>query len=379
VGSAVVEETRRVTDAEPGSDYVLTVERLVLVAFGVALLLAVVVVAAADQRWARRRRTQLSRALERSETRMAFNELMAAQSVFTTEVLRYEAALQAQRVPTGTVRIDLYAPGQAPPAQPLERMKDEPRRRLLAAKQRWEQLRPGPVADAGPPRWIGFGEVRSWGLFVFGGERAFLRLEHATDPSIWATVEVSRRRIGFGFGVGVQRIGAVADHADPSVLLAMVRTSLDHSEFAFRPGFDPVGVYRSVREGGPFQALAKSLRARSLTSAMWTGSTRDEVADARRFLDSLHSIDEAQKPGIIHLDTPDPEPGILRCSVAGPTVMLGWWRGRETPSLRLLGRSPHGEWSRRFDASGQHVPEPASPIDEPASSTALGVATNSHV
>jgi hypothetical protein len=258
-------------------------------------------------------------------------------------------------------------------------MKDEPRRRLMLAKQRWEQLRPGPVADAGPPRWVGFGEVRSWGLLCFGGERAFLRFEHATDPSIWATVEVSRRRIGVGLGVDVQRIGAVADHADPSVLLAMVRASLDHSEFAARPGFDPLRLYRSLREGGPFQALASSLRSRSLSPAMWMGSTRDDVADARRLLDALSSIDAADAPDMIDLSDPDPEPGILRCSVAGPTVMLGWWRTRGTPDLRLLARSPHGEWSRRFDAGGQQVPDPASPSDELSRSRTPGVVTNSHV
>lgn len=353
-----------------------------LIAFGVALLLAVVAVAALDRRWARRRRIELSRALERSETRTAFNELMAAQSLFTAEVLRYEAAVEAQNVPSGTVRFDIYAPGQTPQAQPLERMKEEPRRRLLAAKQRWEQIRPSAVADAGPPRWVGFGEVRTWGLFVVGGERAFLRFEHATDPSIWATIEISRPRLGLGLGVEVQRIGAVADHADPSVLLAMARASLEHADVAFRPGFDPVRAYRGFRQRGPFHRLAALLRERSVTPAMWQGSSRDEVADARKLLDEISSLEADTIDPDLDLDLDEldlrtgrsPLPGILRCSVAGPSVMIGLWRSRKAPELKLLARSPHGEWSRRYDADGQQVPEPAS-----TSTSAADVATNSQV
>lgn len=349
-----------------------------LVAFGAAVLLAVIGVAALDRRWARRRREELSRALERSDTRTAFNELMAAQSLFTAEVLRYEAAVEAQNVPSGTVRFDIYAPGQTPSPPPLERMKEEPRRRLLAAKQRWEQMRPSSVSAAGPPRWVGFGEVRSWGLFFIGGERAFLRFEHATDPSIWATVEVSRSRIGFGLGVEVQRIGAVADHADPSVLLAMTRASLEHTDLAFRPGFDPVRSYRGFRQRGPFHRLVALLRARSVTPAMWQGSSRDDVADARRLLDELTSLE----PDGLEIDVDEldlrsgnsPKPGLLRCSVAGPTVMIGWWRSRNAPSLKLLGRSPHGEWSREFDPHAQHVPDPMSGEAFPSD-----VATNSQV
>lgn len=354
-----------------------------LVAFGLAVLLAVVGVAALDRRWARRRRNELSRALERSETRTAFNELMAAQTLFTAEVLRYEAAIEAQNVPSGTVRLDIHAPGQTPSPPPLERMKEGPRRRLLAAKQRWEQVRPTAVAKAGPPRWVGFGEVRTWGLFFVGGERAFIRFEHATDPSIWATVEISRPRIGVGFGVEVQRIGAVADHADPSVLLAMARASLEHADVAIRPGFDPVRAYRGFRQGGPFHELASMLRKRSVTSAMWEGSTRDDVADARKLLDALTSLEtdvvdsnEAEiDVDVLDLRSDRPAPqGILRCSVAGPTVMVGWWRSRKAPALSLLARSPHGEWSRRFDADGQQVPEPASGSTSPSD-----VATNSQV
>lgn len=349
-----------------------------LVAFGVAVLLAVVAVAALDRRWSRRRRVELSRALERSETRTAFNELMAAQSLFTAEVLRYEAAVDAQHVPSGTVRFDIYAPGQTPAQQPLERMKEEPRRRLLAARQRWEQIRPSSVADAGPPRWVGFGEVRTWGLFVFGGERAFLRFEHATDPSIWATVEISRSRIGLGLGVEVQRIGAVADHADPSVLLAMARASLEHTDLAFRPGFDPMRSLRGFRQRGPFNQLVSLLRSRSVTPAMWQGSSRDDVADARKILDQLTSLE----PGGIEINVDEldlragrsAEQGLLRCSVAGPTVMVGWWRSRKTPNLRLLARSPHGEWSREFDPEVQQVPEPMSGSEFPSD-----VATNSQV
>ncbi len=303
---------------------------------------------------------------------------MAAQSLFTAEVLRYEAAIEAQNVPAGTVRFDVYAPGQRPSAQPLERMKEEPRRRLLAAKQRWEQIRPSAVAEAGPPRWIGFGEVRTWGLFVIGGERAFIRFEHATDPSIWATVEISRSRIGLGLGVEVQRIGAVADHADPSVLLAMARASLEHTDVAFRPGFDPIRLYRGFREAGPFHRLAALLRGRGVTPAMWQGSSRDEVADARKLLDELTSVEaDGLDLDLAELDLRadrSVQPGVLRCSVAGPTVMLGWWRSRTAPDLRLLARSPHGEWSRRFDADGQQVPDPVSGADELSD-----VATNSQV
>lgn len=357
------------TDPGTGATFV-AVERVVLVVFCCAVLTAVFVVALGEQRWARARRRTLSQALERSETRAAFNELMAAQTLFTAEVLRYEAALAAQTVPAGTVRIDLYAPGAQRAAEPIERMKDGPRRRLLTAKQRWEQVRPGAVIDAGPPRWIGFGEIRSWGLGCIGGERAFLRFEHATDPSIWCTVEVSRRRVGLGLGVEVQRIGALADHADPSVLLAMVRASFDHTDVAVRPGFDPVRFVRNVRERGPFQDLAEMLRARSATPAMWLGTDRYDLPATRKLLDAIDSDAAAT--------VPDPsEPGLLQCSISGPAVMLGWWRGRGRPHLRLLARSPHGEWSRRYDASGQHVPEPASVDDEPARSTLSGVATNS--
>lgn len=352
-----------------------------MVGFGLALLLAVVAVAALDRRWARRRRTELSRTLQRSETRAAFNELMAAQSLFTAEVLRYEAAIEAQNVPSGTVRFDIYAPGQAPSAPPLERMKEEPRRRLIAAKQRWEQIRPSAVDKAGPPRWVGFGEVRTWGLLFLGGERAFLRFEHATDPSIWVTVEISRPRIGFGLGAEVQRIGAVADHADPSVLLAMARASLDHSDIAVRPGFDPLRTYRNVRQNGPFQKLAALLRARSVTPAMWEGSTRNDVADARRLLDKISALDtDGGNEPDIDLDGLDlrteaaPQPGILRCSVSGPTVMVGWWRGRSAPTLDVLARSPHGEWSRRFDPDAQQMPTPLSDSAAPSD-----VGTNSQV
>lgn len=302
---------------------------------------------------------------------------MAAQSLFTAEVLRYEAAIEAQSVPAGTVRFDIYAPGQQPAPQPLERMKDEPRRRLLLAKQRWEQIRPSAVSQAGPQRWVGFGEVRTWGLFMIGAERAFIRFEHAGDPSIWVNVEISRPRIGFGLGVEVQRIGAVADHADPSVLLAMARASLEHTDVAFRPGFDPVRSYRGFRQRGPFQRLAALLRARSVTPAMWQGSSRDDVADARKLLDEMTSIEpDAAEVGINDLDLrlPQEEQGILRCSVAGPTVMLGWWRSRKAPELRLLARSPHGEWSRRYDADGQQVPEPMSGSERSAEE-----ATNSQV
>lgn len=303
---------------------------------------------------------------------------MAAQSLFTAEVLRYEAAVEAQNVPSGTVRFDIYAPGQTPAPQPLERMKEEPRRRLLAARQRWEQVRPSAVADAGPPRWVGFGEVRTWGLFVFGGERAFLRFEHATDPSIWATMEISRPRLGLGLGVEVQRIGAVADHCDPPVLLAMARASLEHTDIAFRPGFDPIRAYRSFRQGGPFHRLADLLRARSVTPAMWQGSSRDDVADARRLLDEISSVEAGAEA--IDVDEVDlrpgrpPLPGILRCSVAGPSVMIGWWRSRKAPQIHLLARSPHGEWSREFDAANQQVPDP-----ESDSAFASDVATNSQV
>lgn len=349
--------------------YVLAVERVVLVVFCCALLTAVLVVAFGDQRWARARRRQLSRALERSETRAAFNELMAAQTLFTAEVLRYEAALEAQNVPAGTVRIDLYAPGANRPTGPIEQMKDGPRRRLMAAKQRWERVRPGAVADAGPPRWVGFGQVRTWGLGCIGGERVFLRFEHASDPSIWCTVEVSRRRIGLGFGVEIQRIGALADHADPSVLLAMVRASLDHSEVAVRPGFDPVRFARHVRHRGPFQELVELLQARSATPAMWQGTDRHDLPATRKLLDA---IDSSGEPFVDRA-----EPGLLRCAISGPAVMLGWWRGWGAPHLRLLARSPHGEWSRRYDASGQQVPEPSSSGNEPARSTLSGVPTNS--
>ena len=362
-----------------------------LLAFGVALLLAIVGVAALDRRWAKRRRVELSQALERSETRTAFNELMAAQSLFTAEVLRYEAAVEAQNVPSGTVRFDIYAPGQTPAPQPLERMKEEPRHRLLAAKQRWEQLRPAAVSDAGPPRWVGFGEVRTWGLFVIGGERAFLRFEHATDPSIWATVEISRTRLGLGLGVEVQRIGAVADHSDPSVLLAMAKASLDHTDVALRPGFDLVRAYRGLRQGGPFHRLAGLLRERSVTPAMWQGSSRDDVADARKLLDEMSSIEaDATDTDVTNTDVTNTDvtntdeidlraeritqPGILRCSVAGPSVMIGWWQSRSAPELRLLARSPHGEWSRRFDLDGQHVPAPPSASPFPSE-----VSTNSQV
>jgi len=314
--------------------------------------------------------------------RTAFNELMAAQSLFTAEVLRYEAAVEAQNVPNGTVRFDVYAPGQTPQPQPLERMKEEPRRRLIAAKQRWEQIRPSAVADAGPQRWVGFGEVRTWGLFVFGGERAFIRFEHAADPSIWATVELSRQRWGLGLGVEVQRIGAVADHADPAVLLAMARASLEHADVALRPGFDPVRAFRSFRQRGPFHRLAALLRERSVTPAMWQGSSRDDVADARKLLDQIGSleVDAIELDADVDLDELDLRtgrsvlPGILRCSVAGPTVMMGWWRSRKTPELKLLARSPHGEWSRPFDPDRQQVPEPAS-----EASASADVATNSQV
>lgn len=302
---------------------------------------------------------------------------MAAQSLFTAEVLRYEAAIDAQIVPAGTVRFDIYAPGQKPAPQPLERMKEEPRRRLLSAKQRWEQIRPSAVSEAGPQRWVGFGEVRTWGLFVIGAERAFIRFEHAGDPSIWVNVEISRPRIGFGFGVEVQRIGAVADHADPSLLLAMARASLEHTDLAFRPGFDPVRSLRGLRRRGPFQRLVTMLRARSVTEAMWQGSSRDDVADARKLLDEMTSI-EPKAPEIdvddLDLRMHKEEQGILRCSVAGPTVMLGWWRSRKAPELRLLARSPHGEWSRRYDADGQQLPEPMSGSD-----SSFDVATNSQV
>lgn len=353
-------------------------ERLVLIAFAVVLIAAALAVAALDRKWAQRRRVELSKALERSETRTAFNELMAAQSLFTAEVLRYEAAIEAQNVPAGTVRLDIYAPGQKPNPQPLERMKEEPRRRLLAAKARWEQIRPAPVADAGPGRWVGFGEIRTWGLLFVGGERAFIRFEHATDPGIWATVELSRSRIGLGFGVEVQRIGAVADHADPSVLLAMARASLDHTDLAIRPGFDPVRAYRGFRQGGPFHRLVEMLRGRSYTPAMWQGSSRDDVADARKLLDAMTSIEtDLDEISVDNLDLraePGEQPGVLRCSVAGPTVMLGWWRSRSAPDLRLLGRSAHGEWSRRYDASGQQVSEPES-VASPSAETS----TNSQV
>ena len=304
---------------------------------------------------------------------------MAAQTLFTSEVLRYEAALEARIVPAGTVQIDLYAPGAPRAPEPLEAMKEGPRRRLMAAKRNWEQVRPGPVAEAGPPRWIGFGEIRTWGLGVVGGERAFLRFEHATDPSIWCTVEVSRRRVGVGVGVEIQRIGAVADHADPSVLLAMVRASLDDSELAIRPGFDVARTIRNLREGGPFHRLAGVLQGRSATPAMWLGTDRGDLPATRRLLDALDSEAVAMTSGdgaTIFLDEPD-EPGVLRCSVSGPAVMLGWWRGRGLPDLRLLARSPHGEWSRRFDASGQQVPEPSSFGSEPDRWTDSGVATNS--
>jgi hypothetical protein len=212
--------------------------------------------------------------------------------------------------------------------------------------------------------------MRTWGLGCIGGERMFLRFEHASDPSIWCTVEVSRRRVGLGLGVEIQRIGAVADHADPSVLLAMTRASLDHSELAIRPGFDPARFVRSVRHRGPFQELAEALRVRSTTPAMWRGTDRNDLPATRKLLDALDSATET--------DIEDPaEPGVLRCSISGPAVMLGWWRGRGRPGLRLLARSPHGEWSRRFDASGQQVPEPESVDDEPVRSRLSGVAMNS--
>ncbi len=306
---------------------------------------------------------------------------MAAQTLFTAEVFRYEAALEAQNVPAGTVRIDLYAPGAQRGPAPIEQMKDGPRRRLLAARQRWEQVRPGAVAGAGPPRWIGFGEMRTWGLFVFGRERAFLRFEHASDPSIWCTVEVSRSRVGFGLGVEVQRIGAIADHADPSVLLAMVRESLDHSELAIRPGFDPLRLARRWQEGGPYHLLADRLRLRSATSAMWLGTDRDDLPETRRLLDALDSEHEALVLDLTDASDAvsplDEGQGVLRCSIGGPAVMLGWWRSKGRPDLRLLARSPHGEWSRRFDAYGQQVPDPESSDARPTRSTLSGVPTNS--
>lgn len=305
---------------------------------------------------------------------------MAAQTLFTAEVFRYEAALEAQNVPAGTVRIDLYAPGAQQATAPLEQMKEGPRRRLIAARQRWEQVRPAAVVDAGPPRWLGFGEVRSWGIGFFGRERAFLRFEHASDPSIWCTVEISRARIGVGVGVELQRIGAIADHADPSVLLAMVRESLDHPEVAIRPGFDPVRFVRRWREGGPFHELTGRLRLRSATSAMWLGTDRNDLPETRRLLDALDSQHESDLLDLTDPATPKRSTdgqGVLRCSIGGPTVMLGWWRTKGRPELRLLARSPHGEWSRRFDASGQQVPDPESSADRPARSTLSGVPMNS--
>lgn len=360
--------------------YVYAVERVVLVGFLVLVVLVVLVVALLDRTWARGRRAQLSKALERSETRTAFNELMAAQSLFTAEVLRYEAAIEAENVPAGTVRLDIYAPGKQLNPQPLERMKDEPRRRLLAAKQRWEQIRPRPVEDAGPPQWIGFGEIRTWGLFLVGGERAFLRFEHVSDPSIWVTVELARRRVGVGLGVEIQNVGAAADHADPSLLLAMSQASLDHREFACRPGFDVVRTLRRWRSTEPYEDLAELLRVRSHTSAMWQGSSRDDVADARRLIDQMASLDPELVDPIdadaVDLRTEaDQQPGILRCSVAGPTVMLGWWQSWGTPALTVLGRSPHGEWSKPYDPTTQQRPEPESKT----SGSSFDTPTNSQV
>ena len=82
--------------------------------FLVLLATAVVAVALRDRRWARQRRKELSRSLAHSETRAAFNELMAAQSLFTAEVLRYEAAVEAQNVPTGSVQQSVALVGGIP-------------------------------------------------------------------------------------------------------------------------------------------------------------------------------------------------------------------------------------------------------------------------
>jgi hypothetical protein len=284
---------------------------------------------------------QVERALEGSPgnavSNRAFDSVVAARSNFSSAVRAYEAAvtnasqLALSGRPLGPEHDDLME---------LEREKDEARDRLLDAQRLWESVKPSSGPSSPLDLWFGTGLLRGWMFGFIGYERAFIRLDHAVDPSCWAVWKISRFRFGLGLGAEHQHLAVLASGADIRQLAGLISHGFDGSEVAFRPGFAPVRWYR-LRTQPVWSRKASEILLKSTSNrrvVMWgaNDAVRAKVADA--FEVELNS--PLSQMGRMQI-----EDSVLTTATSGTALIAGVWTGRR-PHPHFITGSNHTTWRR---------------------------------
>lgn len=267
----------------------------------------------------------------------AFDSVVAARSRFSNAVRAYEVAIsKASQLalsgsPVGPEHEDLVG---------LELEKDEARDRLLDSQRLWESVKPPKGPSSPLDLWFGTGSLRGWMLGFIGYERAFVRLDHAVDPSCWGVWKISRFRFGIGFGAERQHLAVLASGADIRQLENLISHGFDGSEVALRPGLAPWRWYR-LRTQPPWSRKASQLLLEGTSggkAVMWGAdeSVRSKVIEAFE-VDLKMPVSQMGRMAI--------SDSVLTTATSGVALIAGVWTGRR-PHPHFITGSNHTTWRR---------------------------------
>lgn len=307
-----------------------------------AVSLLVALFGVLTERRHRRHRRSLRHIARPPAPDIAYRAVVNARSAFTRSVQAYEEALASTGASAGSSSVlagDLAASNTD--LEVMERRKDQRRTRLLEAQRLWEDVRPAAEPSSPIPVWLGAGEMRGWSLGLIGHEAAFLRFEHALDPTCWVVLETRRFRFGPALGAERLRLGVVVEGADITQLTDLLQAAMGSPELALRPGTSVVRALasRRVDTTNLFALLRGGV---DTSSRLYVNGFDEEVRQAGlAYLSSTHGLDLDQtNAGLAGFDRIR-----LRITSSGPALLVGMWFGRR-PSARILAGSNHQAWLR---------------------------------
>lgn len=267
----------------------------------------------------------------------AFDSAVVARSKFSAAVRAYEEAVNhaSQLALSGSTAANDHGD-----LAELERQKDEARDHLLDAQRLWEAVKPASGPSSPLDLWFGTGSLRGWMLGPVGYERAFVRLDHAVDPSCWAVWKIGRFRFGFGLGAERQHLALLASGADLRQLESLISHGFDGSEVAFRPGFSPLRWYRLRTQPLWSRRASEALLAGTggHTAVMW-GADQETRARVSEAFEVEVGVPLSKMGRMPIADS------VLTTSTSGHAFIAGIWTGRRPHAYFLTG-SNHSNWRR---------------------------------
>ncbi len=303
-----------------------------------------VVMAIADAVLAPRERERLARLQPDIAVSRAMERMLAARHRFASAVERHEGAVAAERrVLSGSGEtLDVGVGGDVTGSDWVETLRQQratAREEVIDAQRLWESVQPSELPASRVDAWFGSGFQRAWQLGPIGYERFFIRLDHAIDPRCWVIVEVSRPRVGFGFGFERQNLALFSLRANATQLKELLSMSLDGRELSFRPGLVPSRVWRRVRRSPAAKKATTALLRRKRLADLTLDPSRHERQLVSKSFSSELGEDFNQATRF------PPGPGLLTIATSGPSFQFGAWTGtRPEPIVRAS--SGHGVWHR---------------------------------